>query len=66
MDANEEVSKAAKEMLLPVIGVWSLELGKLQSQLFAPFLKSVESVLKVCILFHQRASRFSAYSSCHF
>ena len=47
MDANEEVSRAARDMLLPVIGVWSLELGNFQFQLFTPFLKTAETVLKV-------------------
>ena len=47
MDENEDVSRAGREMLLPVIGVWSLELGNFQSLLLAPFLKTVEDILKV-------------------
>jgi len=46
MDENEDVSRAGREMLLPVIGVWSLELGNFQSLLLAPFLKTVEEILK--------------------
>ena len=47
MDENEDVSRAGREMLLPVIGVWSLELGNFQSLLLAPFLKTIEDILKV-------------------
>ena len=49
MDTNEEVSRVAREMLLPVIGVWSLELRNFQLQLFSPFLKTAETILKVSI-----------------
>ncbi|XP_065064241.1 RAB11-binding protein RELCH homolog [Rhopilema esculentum] len=53
MDENEDVLRASREMLLPVIGVWTLELKNLQSQLLSPFLMTIRSILesataKVC------------------
>ena len=49
-DPCEEVAFEAKQMLLPVVGIWALELGKLESHLLPALLNSLKGILQVSCL----------------
>eukprot|EP00794_Sanderia_malayensis_P019013 gene19013-20925_t len=46
LDSCESVSEVSRQMLLPVIGIWTLELGTLHTHLLTPLWDTVKSLLE--------------------
>ncbi len=49
LDSCEPVSEASRKLLLPVIAVWTIELGNLHSHMLSPLLDTAKSLLEVSL-----------------